>query len=50
MEEEKQEEKGKIASMSLLSSIQTKVREQLGGRMYVETKVRGKKIQAMTDT
>ena len=39
-EEERQEEEGRIASMSLLSAIQTKVGEQLGGRMYVETEVK----------
>jgi len=50
MEEERQEEEGKIASMSLLSAIQTKVGEQLIGRMYVETEVGGKKLQTTVDT
>jgi len=50
MEEERQDEEGRIASMSLLSAIQTKVGEQLGGRMYVETEVGGKKLQATVDT
>jgi len=36
--------------MSLLSAIQTKVGEQPGGRMYVETEVGGKKLQATVDT
>ena len=36
--------------MLLLSAIQTKVEEQLGGRMYVETEVGGKKLQATVDT
>jgi len=49
MEEERQEEEGKIASMSLLSAIQTKV-EQTGGRMYIETEVEGKKLEATVDT
>jgi len=31
--------------MTLRSFIQTKVGEQLGGRIYVETKVKGKKLQ-----
>jgi len=50
MEEERQEEEGNIASMSLLSAIQTKVGEQTGRRMYVETKVEGKKLEATVDT
>ena len=50
MDEERQEEEGRIASMSLLSAIQTKVGEQAGGRMYVETEVGGKKLQATVDT
>jgi len=45
MEDERQEEEGRIASMSLLSAIHTKVGEQPGGRMYVETEVGGKKLQ-----
>jgi len=36
--------------MTLLSVIQTKVGEQHDGRMYVETKVRSKKRQAIVDT
>jgi len=50
MEEERQEEEGRIASMSLLNAIQTKVGEQSSSRMYVETKVRGKKLQATVET
>jgi len=41
MEEERQEEEERIASMTLLSAIQ-KIGEQSSGRMYVKTKVRGK--------
>jgi len=50
MEEERQEEEGKIASISPLSAIQTKVDEQSGGHMYVEIEVGGKKLQAKVDT
>ena len=50
MEEERQEEEGGIASMSLLSAIQTKMGKKLGGHMYVEIEVEGKKFQAMVDT
>jgi len=35
--------------MSLLSVIQSKVREQAGGCMYVKTKVGGNKLQATVD-
>jgi len=50
MEDERQEAEGKIASISLLSAIQTKVGEQTDGRMYIETEVEGKKLEAMVDT
>ena len=50
MEEERQEDEGKIASMSLLSAIQTKVGEQTYGLMYVETEVEGKKLEVTMDT
>ena len=36
--------------MSLLRAIQAKVREQTNGRMYVETEIGGKKLQATVDT
>jgi len=49
MEEERQEEEGKMASMLLLSGIQTKVGEQTDGCMYVETEVKGKKLEATVD-
>ena len=35
--------------MSLLSAIQTKG-EQTDGRMYIETEVEGKKLEATVDT
>ena len=44
MEEERQEEERRIAAMSLLSVVQTKVEEQPSGRMYVETEVERKKL------
>jgi len=50
MEEERQKTEKNITSISLPIIIQTKVGEQLGGRMYAETKVGGKKLQAMVDT
>jgi len=50
MEEERQEEEGRIASMSLLNATRTQVGEQPSGRMYVETEVGGKKLQATVDT
>jgi len=50
MEEERQEEEGRIASMSLLSVIQTKVGQQPSGRMHVETEVGGMKLQPTVDT
>ena len=36
--------------MSLLSAIQTKVGEQIGGCMYVKTEVEGNKLEATVDT
>ena len=48
MEKERQEEETSIAS--LLSVIQSKAGEQAGGRIYVETKVGGKKLPATVDT
>jgi len=50
MEEERQEEEERIASMSLLSAIRTKVGEPPSGRMYAETEVGGKKLQVIVDT
>jgi len=49
-EEEKQEEKKTIASLKLLNAIQAKVESQPRGRMYVETRINGKPLQAMLDT
>jgi len=36
--------------MTLLSAIQATVGEQIGGCMYVQIEVGGKKLQAMVDT
>ena len=44
MEEKKHEEETNVASISLQSTMQSKVGEKAGSRMYVETKVRGKKL------
>ena len=44
VEEERQEEEKHTASISLLSAIQTKVGEQLGGCMCVGTEGSGKKL------
>ena len=49
MEEARHEEEGKITSISRLSGIQTKVEEQPNGCTYVETEIRGKKLQAAVD-
>jgi len=46
MEQEGQEEERRIASMSLISAIQTKMMEHYSGCIYVETEVRGKNLQA----
>jgi len=50
MEEKRHEKETSIALISLLSVIQSKVGEQVSNRMYVETKVGGKKLQATVDT
>jgi len=50
MEEERQEEEQRIASTTLLSTIQAKMGEQIGGRIYVKTEVEGKKLQTTVDT
>jgi len=50
MEEERHEEEKHIASILLLSSIQSKAGEPASGRMYVKTEVGGKKLQATMDT
>ena len=47
--EEEQEEK-KIASLKLLNAIYAKVEKQPRGRMYVETLINGKPLQALLDT
>ena len=49
-EEEKQEEEKTIASLKLLNAIQAKVEGQPRRRMYVETIINGKSLQAMLDT
>jgi len=46
MEEEMQEKEGRVASVTLLSVIQAKAGEQTNGRIYIQTKVGGKKLQA----
>jgi len=50
MEKERREEETSTASISFLSAIQSKVGEQAGSRMYVQTEVGGKKLQAVVDT
>ena len=50
MEEKRHEKETSIALILLLSVIQSKVGEQVSNRMYVETKVGGKKLQATVDT
>ncbi|XP_048228420.1 uncharacterized protein LOC125369605 [Ricinus communis] len=49
-EEEKQEEERRITSLRLLNAIQAKVEQKPHGRMYVETNIGGKSIQAIVDT
>ena len=49
-EEEKQEEERRIVSLNLINAIQAKVEGQPCGRMYVETIINGKPLQAMLDT
>ena len=46
MEEERHGEEKDIASMSLLSAIQSKEEEPAGGCVHVETEVGGNKLQA----
>jgi len=50
VEEEKQEEERRISSLKLLNAIQAKMEGQPCGRMYVETIINGKQLQAMLDT
>ena len=50
MEEDRQEEEKKIALMTLLCAICTRVGEQHSGCIYVETEVAGKKVQATVNT
>ena len=50
MKEERYEEETSIASILLLSAIQSKVGKEVGGCMYVKTEVRGKKLQAIMNT
>ncbi|XP_048231260.1 uncharacterized protein LOC125370291 [Ricinus communis] len=49
-EEERQEEERRLASLRLLNAIQAKVEQKPRGRMYVETNIGGRSIQAMVDT
>jgi len=49
MDEERHEEEISIASILLLSATQSKVGEQAGSRMYVDTGSGGKKLQATVD-
>jgi len=49
MEEERHEEEISIASISPLSATQSKVGEEAGSRMYVDTVVSNKKLQATVD-
>jgi len=49
-EEEKQKEEKRITSLKLLNAIQAKVEGQPHGRMYVETIINRKPLQAMLDT
>ena len=49
-EGERREEERRIASVKLLNAIHAKVEERPQGRMYVETLIKGKPLNAMLDT
>lgn len=46
----KEQEEKKIASLKLLNAIHATVEKQPRGRMYVETRINGKPLQALLDT
>ena len=50
VQKEEEQEENKIASLKLLNAIHAKVEKQPRGRMYVETLINDKSLQALFDT